>query len=489
MRAALLLPLLAASGSPQDLSEPDLVVAVERSDGVSWCTIRAENAPVQRVVRAVADQLGYEVEGFDEVHRAALVIADLRDRPLSQALEYVLGSVGLAADVRQGVIAVRPEAAGEVDPESLLDRAMVAYLRAGGRFPTHPLGAGARLSQGSIEELRGNLPAALGQYEFVLENYPASTLRPRATWLAARALERLGQTADANRLYQELANLEVEHDFEVEAWMGMVRTTVDLGDPGRALSVLNALDGHVPPRDEADRRERLFQRARAEVGDGRAMEALRTIEDLERAGMSAEQRTACFALGAVALEAVGQEEMAGRSWLLYARASEGEESEKALENAARLALVRDAEALVLLICEEADARGFAARLEPYRLEARRRLGLLTVLDARRAAPLERLELAEAWVRRGRVEDAAEVLESLFEERGGLDQEALVRVYAVRARVLEKVRGPEAALELLRSFRRGLEDPAGRSRLDVLAGELLERQGRFEEAIEAYGGRY
>ena len=219
------------------------------------------------------------------------------------------------------------------------------------------------------------------------------------------------------------------------------------------------------------------------------MEALRTIEDLERAGMSAEQRTACFALGAVALEAVGQEEMAGRSWLLYARASEGEESEKALENAARLALVRDAEALVLLICEEADARGFAARLEPYRLEARRRLGLLTVLDARRAAPLERLELAEAWVRRGRVEDAAEVLESLFEERGGLDQEALVRVYAVRARVLEKVRGPEAALELLRSFRRGLEDPAGRSRLDVLAGELLERQGRFEEAIEAYGGRY
>jgi hypothetical protein len=142
---------------------------------------------------------------------------------------------------------------------------------------------------------------------------------------------------------------------------------------------------------------------------------------------------------------------------------------------------------VLLVIEEAEASGMKEGLEPYELEARRRLGMQLVVDVGSGAPSEQLDLAEELAEREGFTQAASVLEGLFDVRDSLDSRDLARVYRLRAQIVERELGLEPAIDLLRRQRLSLEDPQARALLDVAAGEMYERHGLYALAADAYGG--
>lgn len=475
------------AGVPAD--DPELSVQAELVDGELLCSVTASGLAVHRVVRELATEVGLQVEGFDPLVRASLVTVELRQRPLGEVLEFVLGSVGLDYDLRPGVLTIREGRAKTAPPSQLRDLAMVAYLRATDAFPHHPLGARARMSQGRIEENRGNDAAALAHYEYVLETYRTSPEHPNARYRAALALERLGLFADANQQFRILANLDLQHGYESEAWIGMARTTNALGDPQGALRTLDALEVNVPPVSIGDRRERLLERVRALNGLDRFDLALETLDEIDQLGLTAAETAESFGLRGVTFEGLGLLAEAGRAWLVFAREVDGPDRGRALENAARLALADADELAALLVCEEARSLGFAERLRPYEIEARNRLGLYVAIDPLEVPPSQRLDLAESWLDEGRIGKASHAVETLFEVRGQLDEEGLARVWRLRARILNATSDLGAALDLLRAARSQLLDAEHRALLDATAAGFFEQLGRFEDAVEAYGGRY
>ena len=85
--------------------------------------------------------------------------------------------------------------------------------------------------------------------------------------------------------------------------------------------------------------------------------------------------------------------------------------------------------------------------------------------------------------------AAELFEGLYLARGALAEPDQARVLAAWSRVLSDRVGLEAALEVLAKARASFEDPLAARTLDLAAAALLEAEGRFEEAAEAYRGNY
>ncbi|NOT29838.1 MAG: hypothetical protein HOP15_05240, partial [Planctomycetes bacterium] len=74
-------------------------------------------------------------------------------------------------------------------------------------------------------------------------------------------------------------------------------------------------------------------------------------------------------------------------------------------------------------------------------------------------------------------------------RGALDEHEQARVLTGWSRVLADRAGLAAAIELLARSRADFEDPAAAQALDLAAAALFEREGRYEEAVEAYRGNY
>lgn len=134
-------------------------------------------------------------------------------------------------------------------------------------------------------------------------------------------------------------------------------------------------------------------------------------------------------------------------------------------------------------------RGLGDHTRGMELEARTALGLVAAVDPEVATPLERLELAESWITDGRDAEVEELLEGLWQDRASLGEEGISRVFRLRGILLERGVGLARALEVLRAARLTLEQPENRARLDRLAGELLVKHERFDQAADAYGGRY
>lgn len=85
-----------------------------------------------------------------------------------------------------------------------LNEAGAAYQEVVNRYPGNPLADVARLSLVAIVESQGNFEAAKTQY-FQLANQPTSYLAVAAKIGMARCAEALGQTKEAQQLYEDLA--------------------------------------------------------------------------------------------------------------------------------------------------------------------------------------------------------------------------------------------------------------------------------------------
>jgi len=274
--------------------------------------------------------------------------------------------------------------------------------------------------------------------------------------------------------------------YHSKARLELARVSIELGDPRSALHLLNFLDSNFSIRDPAELAERRLVRARAHNACREYVEALRTLEEGEFVSAD-DAQVRSLEVRAIAFEGLGFDVEAARAWLLFAREASAAERTPAFERAVRLSLEAGDELGALFVCREAARSGADEGLGTLAREARARLGLDEALAP--AGILQRLELAERRLDEGDARAAAALFEDLYLARGALGEPDRVRVLAGWARCVLERSGLDAALELLASARAGLEDPEARRRLDLAAAALLEDQGDFERAAEAYRGIY
>jgi len=471
-----------ARGTPERTREH--IVSVSRQDtreGARW-SLFCEDVPLEEVLRTFARKASFALEGSELLPRDVRISVDLRRRPIEELLEFVLGSQGLGFELARGSLSIHPP---EQDAAELLRQAQVAWRRVEAEGDERAA-VRARLAQGNLAEVRGDLEGAYKLYAALAEE-ELSPDGSEALYRAGRILERLGHWAEAAQHFRTLASLDEARPFHARARLELARASIELGDAKSALHLLSFLDGNYTTSDPVERAERRLVRARALNATHEYVEALRVLEEGEVVS-APEAEARAIEVRAVAFEGLGFHVEAARAWLIHARETDDEEARvHSFEKAAELSLEAGDELGTLFVVREAARQGADEGLGEFQRRARQRLGLD---EAEVPTTIhERLELAEERLARGETRAAAELFEGLYLARGALPVDEQARVLAGWARVVRARSGLEAALEVLSRSRAGLEDPEAQELADVTAAALLEEEGLYEAAAEAYRGIY
>jgi tetratricopeptide (TPR) repeat protein len=460
------------------------LVSVSRQDsreGPTW-SLLCEEVPLEEALRAFAKKAGLALEGAELLPRGAEVTVDLRRRKAEELLEIVLGSHGLTFELVRGSLVVH---AGAHEPEELLRDAQEAWRRVQAEGDEHAA-VRARLAQGNLAEVRGDLEGAYRLYAELAEE----ELSPdgcEAMYRAGRILERLGHWAEAAQHFRTLASIDEGKLFHARARLELARVSIELGDAKSAVHLLNFLETNYTTLDPVERSERRLVRARAFNAVHEYVEALRVLEEGEVVS-APEAEARALEVRAVAFEGLGFHVESARAWLIFARETDDEEARvRAFEQAGELSLEAGDELGALFVCREAAKHGADEGLGDIQRRARLRLGL-DEADVPTTI-VERLELAERRLADGDARGAGQLFESLYLARGALPLAEQARVLAGWARVVHARSGLEAAIEVLSRSRAGLEEPEAQSLLDLTAAGLFEAEGLYEQAAEAYRGLY
>ncbi len=498
MKALLLSSLLAigqvANEAPKQEVSPAIdslepVVEIRYVDGQAFCTLIARDESLSRLLTKITDELGWELLGFEGIRRAALVSAELRDRPLFEALESVLGSVGLRPRLRTGTLSVEDAVPVSADRSHLFDLAAAAYARAQSNAPAHELAPLGRIHQGEVEQQRGNDSAALQHYTTILERYATSIHVPEALLQTGLMNQRLEKWAEASASFRELLSMSLITEYHERARYQLARCLVKMDNPKSAIHLLNVLDKSHPATKVQVLRERKLVRAEAHLMQSEPMESLRLLERLEGSGLDQSMRVAVHRLRAAAFEQLDMLLEASRAWVIYSRDTVGQERELALERAARLALQVGDDLGVLFLYEQLSEPVLRARLAPLEREARENLGLPIVFDSELMTPEEAVNIAEEWLDQEMFGRASTLLERLVANQLELELPLALRLHAAWSRCLVKTESLDIAVEYLSSVRSDFEDSEWIRDLDLHAAELLETNGRVREAVFAYEGDY
>jgi len=474
---------LVVLASPAGALPQEHAIAVSRLEGKSgplW-NVLCEDAPLDEVLRTLAKKAGLALEGSELLPRGATVTLELEHRPLERVLEYLLGGAGFQYELARGSLVLRPPTN---DPVELLRRAQAAWkdVEAAG---DERASARARLAQGNLAEVSGDREGAYQLYQELAEDEPLPEAA-EASYRAGRMLEDLGHWAEAAQRFRTLAGQDFALPFHSRARLELARVSIELGDAASALHLLNFLDSNYRSDDARELAERRLVRARAHNAGHEYVEALRTLEEGETiAAEEAEARS--LEVRATAFQGLGFDVEAARAWLLYARAARPAEREAAFERSARLSLEAGDELGTLFIVREAAKAGADQGLGALARTARARLGL----DEAEAPTsiVERLALAERHLAAEELPAASELFEGLYLARGALEELDRARVLAGWSRCVLERSGLEPALEVLAKGRATTEDPDALQRLDLAAAALLESEGEYERAAEAYRGVY
>lgn len=485
------LSLVLAFVAPQNRAE--IVITVENQD--TYCDIQARDYPVHKLMERLCQKLGgRELRGFEDIDDSPLISVYLQHRPLNQAVDYILGSAGMTGTVTTRAIDVRNELPPFPDGESTRDAARIAYLKALRFFPDSPEAPQARMELARIALEQGQPELAVDHYTLLLQDYPSSRLADEASMRAGRLLVELEDWGGAEPLFEQIANREIAPGGEdqlpiiAEARREYARCALRRGEHRRALFMLRGLENSIPPMDRADRATRLFLLARAELGVGNHDDCLRYLDQAQRVGRGVIGEFEGMDVRAGAMELAGQKVEAAMGWLHFSREKSMEIKREALVRAAKLALSIEGEELaVLFLHRHAEEEGVGSALLPYANEARSRLGL----DAASyvgGTPSMRLNRAEQLLIAGLEAEAADLLAGLGIEVWTLSTKERLRFALAYAPLVEVRENVDNAITLLRDVARTLESVENRSPLYLLAGEIYERNSRFDEAADAYGGQ-
>lgn len=497
---ALALTPSAARANDQLAPERGARVEVHELDGVAALTIEARDVPARALVETIAGKLGLELVAFEAAGRDPLVSAYLRRQPRDDALRWVLGSVGLRAEIGPRGLRVLEDVSPYPQSRDLLLEAERRYAKALRDYPDWPSADRAQMARARIDEGLGpeHLGAAALGYDAVIEGYPESELVPEAMLRSARLAGRAGKWQQAALRFEELAALPSRHPYHAEARLGLARALCRSGERSddaarlealgtKALYYLDALDNHYPTETSGERRERFLARSRAYSLAGDAVRALKALDTAARYSVAGEQDPEVLELRARALEQSGDHASASTAWLAYAEELLGEEREQAYVEAARTALAAGHEIAVLAIARAAEAEGFGERLAGHANLAHMRLGLpgdeLDAFDAR-----QHLLRGEGLLERRMFEQAARALRLAHAERQDLTAGELLRLALAYARALDRTGSRDGAIDVLRRLAGELPSPEQRAEVYRLAAELYEDRLLYDRAIEALRGR-
>jgi tetratricopeptide (TPR) repeat protein len=482
----LLLAALLPFVSPR-ASDERLEVAVERLNGELVCDITSHNAPLYEVLRELSERGDLELDGFDGEWRKVLVTAQLERRPLRQALSFLLGSVDLAGDVRQGAIFVHATEAPET-AEELNELAVGVYQRVLRSFPDHASAAEVMLRLAQVEEARGNMLAARSRYEALIARYPEADLVADALIEIGRSLLAEENWEEARVRFEELLRIERPHAYQEEARIDLVRCLSRTGAAEKALNILEQLELASPARSLDESVDRRLLRARCLVELGSHAEALELLDGIPATRLDEAMTRSYLELLARGAAGSGDSARAARQWLAYSRAVEGEAHVDALREAARAALAVEDELGVLFAAQLARREGLAdPGLDALVTSAQTRLSIESPsVDA--VTLRQRVERGERQLAAGLKAECFETLRSIARSADELAPDLRLRFALAYAAVLASEVNVDAAVALLRESVPSQSDPEARARIYVLAGELLERAERLDEAVEAYQGR-
>ncbi len=458
-------------------------------DGDVYCDVQARDYPVHRLMESLCGELSLELAGFEDIDDSPRVTVYLVDRELRVAVEYILGAAGLAGTVAADSVTVRAESLPFPTREHSLQSAEIAYLTALQRFPEGPEAVAGRLALAEIALERGEREKAVRHFELLLDAELEAELAIQVRMRAARLLVDLEEWSRAMPHLQFVGNHEVAPvRLVAEARRELARTILMRGDARRALYMLEGLQTAIDPLDSIDDAERHLLLARARIGVGQYVEALRDLEYAQRVGAGHVSELEGMDLRARALELDGRPVQAALAWLHFSRGKADDVKAQALVRAADMALSVDGEELsVLFLGRHAEAEGVGEALLPHVNEARARLGL-EASDLRGNSAATRLERAVQHLDAGAPDQAAALLAIVEPELAQLTAQDRVRFASAYAPLVEDRSGPDAAIALLRRTVATLEAVENRSKLYLVAGEILERHGRFEDAAAAYGGQ-
>ena len=486
----LVLPLLVPA-SPAPSAQVELepaIVQLEQVDGVELWSVRAQRSSPAALLRRIAELSGREVDATTALERAPLISVSLDRRPLSEVLEYALGSAGLRGELAERVLIVRPDLSAEDTPEQCLGAASAAWARAAARFPRHPIAANARLAQGEIDELRGRPDAARARYLDALTLDPASITAPEAYLRAGRIAAERGDWSEASEHFRALANLPAAEEYRAVARVELARATLALGDAKSALHILDSLDEAHPCWDRTEASARALVRIEALLVERRFQDALVELE-AGAARFDELTKKRLPRLRARALEGAGLAQEASQAWLLVAREESGPARVQAYQTAA--GLCADDPLGVLFVAREAKAAGFGAAVADAEHAARESLGVAAP-GADPAPALEaRLAQAERWLTRGQLERATPEFDELYRERALLEltPEQHARLVLGQVRCVRESTGLEAAVDVAQAERARTTTREFRRALDVGMAHVFEESAAFERAADAYQGSY
>ncbi|MFT4709305.1 MAG: tetratricopeptide (TPR) repeat protein [Bacteroidia bacterium] len=485
IKALILTCALALSSTAQQPN--DFSVSASYENGETLISVRAKDMRVSNVIDAIGTSVGLEVLGFDANKIQPLVTISLERRPLDMALEFVLGSCGLSFE-RAGN-SIRVQDYDPTDKQEMLLAAKVAYAGAVRSFPDSDHAPAAHLAQGWIEEQGGNLATAIKMYQLVPEKYPMFPEVADAHFHTARINEKLGNWRDAVQSYDNLKNMSIDHGFHSAQRIGRARCDVELGMPQEAMYKIEVLNMERPTADPSERSKRFLVLARAHNGlrdYGQALRDLDAIAQLRSGIVSTEEyiRTT-----AIALEGMKMYGPAAQAWLAYARMVDGQARLTAIEMAVELYLDEGDEVSAIHALRFGEDVGLSAKLTNLRAVVDERLGLDLIKAGDVTDPAKRIELAQLSYNSGDSVAAYREISSLTDRHGDLAEETRVKLYSLWSRCTADIEGHTSAITLMRELRKNLTALENRSQLDLVAAELYEDAGMFDEAVDAYGGIY
>ncbi|MBL8858670.1 MAG: hypothetical protein JNL28_09210 [Planctomycetes bacterium] len=460
-------------------------ILVFERDGETLCTVHARRLPIDEFLRDISTKSEKTIEGLELLREYAEVDVDLVDRPLDVVIERVCGSAGLRGQVKARSIVVKPDLNSSATVDELVDMADVTFVRALRRFPDAPQAAEAEFRLGEVQESRKNQGAARAHYDALVRTFPDSPLYVEALKRAASIMSRLGSWTEASTYWSKLANHPAPNPYVVLARVELARSLAMSGDGRQALAMIDALERAAPPESLADRADRMYVRAAAQVASGNGKDGLVTLEEAMKAGLDQASSLDAARLRADALDHADRPTEAARAWLAFARTCTDERKRDAFVRAAQSA-ERAHDMLGLLFIERTAAgSGAESRIRPMADIARETLGLVEHAEE---SLIERLSRAETQCEEAAFMAAASTIESVWRDRARLGEPDVVRAALVRARCADAGEGVEAAIAVLKNTLPEVKRPESRRRLYLLAGELYERRSQWNLAAQAYGGQ-